>query len=195
VSLWVLVSPLFGGIVSGLLVFVLTTRRDKQFAAHREDQERKGLCRLIDMEIYQNKYKLLMIKNSPDLGQLYDSYSRLHAETWYESKVRLVQLLSSDHIEVLVKYYGLIQRLGVSLHDEPFKPTQPLTRKDKRNPKVRQALTKAETDSSEKKNVLLSVYAREALKYGDDARQRGEQYIGEVSDYFELYEEESTADN
>jgi hypothetical protein len=179
-----------GGIA--LLLYWLTNRRDKQNAREREDEERRSLWRLVDMEIYQNIDKLQMIKESPDLGQLYDSYSLLHVETWFESKARLAQLLPPERIEVLVKYYGLIQRLGVSIHDEPFKLDVPLSRKERRKPKVRQALAKAETDTSAKKNTLLSVYARDALKYGDEIRQFGTEYIGEVPDYFRLYEEEVT---
>ncbi len=149
------------------------------------------MCRLIDMEIYQNKHKLLMIRDNPDLGQLYDSYSQLHTETWYESKSRLAQLLPPNHLEILVKYYGLIQRLGVSLHDEPFKLSKGVTRRDKRNPKVKQAIANAQTNTSARKDTLLSVYARDALEYGDEARQAGVRYIGEAPDYFNLYEEGS----
>ena len=184
-----LISLLGGGGIA-LLLFWLTNRRDKQNAREREDEERKGLWRLVDMEIYQNKYKLEMIGDSPNLGQLYDSYSQLHIETWRESKARLAQLLPPEHIEVLVKYYGLIERLGVSLHDESFKPDAPLSRKDRRSPKVRQALSNAKAETTEKKDTLLSVYARNALNYGDEARQFGIEYMGEVPDYFRLYGEE-----
>lgn len=137
-------GSLFSGVVGALLVFWLGTRRDKQNAKDREDGERKALWRLVDMEIYQNRYKLEMIEDSPDLGQLYDSYSQLHIETWRESKARLAQLLPPERIEVLVKYYGLIQRLGVSLHDEAFIPDKSLnTRKNRRNQKVQEAITNA----------------------------------------------------
>jgi hypothetical protein len=183
-------SSLFSGVVGALIVFYLGTHRDKQNAQEREDAERKALWRLVDMEIYQNRHKLLMIRDSPNLGQLYGSYSQLHTENWSESKARLAQLLPPERIEVLVKYYGLIQRLGISLHDESFKPDRPLTRRDKRNPKVRQALAKAETNTSANKDTLLSVYARDALQYGDEARQFSKVYIGEVPDYFLLYGEE-----
>lgn len=181
---------LSSGVLGALLVFLLTTHKDKQNEAERRDEERKALWRLVDMEIYQNKYKLEIIRDSPNLGQLYDSYSQLHIETWRESKVRLAQLLPPERIEVLVKYYGLIQRLGVSLHDESFKPDTPLSRKDRRNPKVRQAISNAKAETTEKKDTLLSVYARDALNYGDEARQFGIEYMGEVPDYFRLYEEE-----
>jgi hypothetical protein len=192
VGVLTVLSSLFSGVVGALLVFWLGTHREMQNARERRDEERKALWRLVDMEIYQNRYKLEIIRESPNLGQLYDSYSQLHIETWQESKARLAQLLSPERIEVLVKYYGLIQRLGVSLHDEPFKPDRPLTRRDKRNPKFRQSLTDAETSASGKKNTLLAVYARDVLKYGDEARQFGGEYIGEVPDYFRLYEEEAT---
>jgi hypothetical protein len=116
----------------------------------------------------------------------------LHTENWSESKARLAQLLSPERIEVLVKYYGLIQRLGISLHDESFVPDRALTRKDRRKPNVKQALANAETDTAVKKNSLLSVYARDALKYGDEARQFSMTYIGDVPDYFLLYSGEAT---
>ncbi len=185
-----LLISLVGGGGIALLLFWLTHRRDKQNAREREDEERKGLWRLVDMEIYQNKYKLEMIEESPNLGQLYDSYSQLHIETWRESKARLAQLLPPKHIEILVKYYGLIERLGVSLHDESFVPDKSLTtRKHRRNQKVQEAITNAKTETSTKKDTLLAVYARDALKYGDEARQYGTEYMGKVSDYFRLYEE------
>jgi hypothetical protein len=67
-----------------------------------------------------------------------------------------------------------------------------LTRKDRRKLNVKQALANAETDTAVKKNSLLSVYARDALKYGDKARQFSMTYIGEVPDYFLLYSEKAT---
>jgi hypothetical protein len=192
VTVLTVLSSLCSGVVGALLVFYLGTRRDKRDAREREDAERRTLWRLVDMEIYQNRHKLLMIRDSPDLGQLYDSYSQLHTENWSESKARLAQLLSPERIEVLVKYYGLIQRLGISLHDESFVPDRALTRKDRRKPNVKQALANAETDTGVKKNSLLSVYARDALKYGDEARQFSMTYIGDVPDYFLLYSGEAT---
>lgn len=181
---------LFSGVLGALLMFLLTTHRAKQNEAERRDEERKALWRLVDMEIYQNKYKLEIIRDSPDLGQLYDSYSQLHIETWRESKARLAQLLPPKRIEILVKYYGLIERLGVSLHDESFVPDKSLTtRKNRRNQKVQETITNAKAETSAKKDTLLAVYAREAVKYGDEARQYGTEYMGEVPDYFRLYEE------
>lgn len=194
-SVLAVLSSLFSGVVGALLVFYLGTRKDRQNAAEQKDEERKALWRLVDMEIYQNKYKLEAIRDSPDLGQLYDSYSQLHTETWRESKARLAQLLPPERIEVLVKYYGLIQRLGASLHDEAFKPDTPLSRKDRRNPKVQQAISNARAETTEKKDTLLSVYARDALNYGDEARQFGTEYMGEVPDYFRLYGDEGNNEN
>ena len=186
---------LSSGVLGALLVFLLTTHRDKQSAVEQKNEERKALWRLVDMEIYQNKYKLEIIRDSPNLGQLYDSYSQLHIETWRESKARLAQLLPPERIEVLVKYYGLIQRLGVSLHDESFRPDAPLSRKDRRNPKVQQAISDAKAKTTEKKDTLLSVYARDALNYGDEARQFGVEYMGGVPDYFRLYGEDADKDH
>jgi hypothetical protein len=190
-----LLLSLVGGGGIAMLLFWLTNRRDKQNAREQREEERKGLWRLIDMEIYQNRFKLSMIRDSPDVGLLYDSYAELHIESWYESKSRLAQLLPPEHIEVLVKYYGMIQRLGVSLHDEAFNPPKYLTRRDRRNKNVQRAIAKGIADAIPKKDNLLSVYARDALVYGDEARQFGTTYIGQVPDYFWLYGEEATEED
>jgi len=146
------------------------------------------------MEIYQNRFKLLMIRDSPDVGQLYDSYAELHNQSWNESKTRLAQLLPPEHIEALVRYYGIIQTLGVSLHDEAFKPPSHLSNRDLRNKTVQRAIKKATTDVLPKKDNLLSIYARDAVVYGDNARQLGAEYIGKVPDYFLLYEGEDATE-
>ncbi len=111
--------------------------------------------------------------------------------TWRESKARLAQLLPQERIEVLVRYYGLIERLGVSLQDEPFKPPNGLTRRERRDKGVQRAIEQGTVNAIPKKDNALSVYARDALKFGDEARQFGIEYIGAVSDYFLLYEEEN----
>jgi hypothetical protein len=193
-----LLISLFGGGGVAIVLFWLTNRRDRRKAEERENDERKGLWRLVDMEIYQNRSSLLMIRDSPDVGQLYESYSRLHTQVWDERKVRLAQLLSPEHTDVLGRYYMLLQRLGVTLQDDPFKPSTRLTRKDRRSSKVKQAVEKvekAQADSSVKRDRLLSVYARDAVELGDEARQTGEGYMGEAPDYFELYKEESHSEN
>lgn len=183
-----LLLSLVGGGGIALLLFWLTNRRDKQNQSKRENNERTGLWRLVDMEIYQNRFKLLMIRDSPDVGQLYDSYAELHTQSWNERKTRPAQLLPPAHIEALVRYYGIIQTLGVSLHDEPFKPPSYVSNRDKRNKTFRRAIEKATADVIPKKDTLLSVYARDAVTYGDDARQFGAEYIGGSPDYFLLYE-------
>lgn len=183
-------EALFSGLAGALLVFFLTSVRS--WAAERSQRKRelKGLLKLIDMEIYQNRYKLEIIKSNPDVGQSYSTYSQLHLETWDSSKARLAQLLDSEHLETLNRHYGLLQRLTVILPDNPFNPSRGLSRGAKRNSKVKRAIGQATEDATPKRETLLSVYARDALKYGDDARQYAKAHIGPPPDYFELYTEE-----
>jgi len=184
-----LLLSLVGGGGIALLLFWLTNRRDKQYAREQRDEERKGLWRLVDMEIYQNRSNLLMMKESPDIGQLYESYSRLHTQVWDECNVRLAQLVRPEHTEVLGRYHLLLQRLGTTLQDDPYKSSTDLNRTQRRSSEGK-TLANTQANAASKRDNLLSVYARDAVELGDEARKLGERYIGKAPDYFELYNDE-----
>ncbi len=171
------------GGLAALLVYWLTARRERRKAEEAKEIERHGLLELLDLEIYQNVHKLRMIRDNPDIGEQYRAYAELHTQIWDESKVRLVQMLSAEHRDALFRYYGLLQRLGVTLGDKGNR--QP--RRVERKPIVRQK--KAVADAN--RENLLSVYARNALKHGDRAKQIGGEYIGPPPDYYELYKDEA----
>lgn len=148
------------------------------------NNERYALLRLIDIEVYQNIGKLDMIRTDPDIGQQYKAYSELHTEHWSETRVRLTQLLDAQEIETIVRYYGLIHEIGVNVNDEGIKPPRKVARK----PEVRKAAARKEA----KHDNLLSVYARDALSYGNKVRYIGSKYIGNPIDYYDLYSEEDS---
>lgn len=177
-----LIGSLFSGVVGAVLVFVLTTVRDKRRMRELTNSERNALLRLIDIEVYQNIEKLDMIRTDPDIGQQYRAFSELHTEHWSETRIRLTQLLDSDDIQTIVRYYGLIHRIGVNLNDKGVKPP----RKVARDTKVK----KAEATREVEHENLLSVYAREALSYSEKIRYIGSKYIGAPIDYYDLYKEE-----
>lgn len=193
VSAWgIELNTLLAGLIGALSVFMLTTYRDWRREGRSIKRERNGLLRLTDMEIYQNVDKLEMMKDSPDIGQRYRAYSELHTSQWEESKSRLAQLLPTDHLGVLVRYYGLLDKIGAHVGDEGTPSPRYVTRK----PKVKKARTVAR---AEREN-LLSVLSREGLEIGGKARELGSKYIGELEDYFDLYdddqdEETEDADN
>ena len=170
---------LLSGLIGGLIVFGLTTWRDWRKTRKLIKRKRNGLLRLIDIEVYQNIDRLEMIKKNPDIGEQYRAYSELHTAHWDENRGRLAQLLSTDYIGVLVRYYGLLDRIGVNLGDEGKRTPRRVARNKNMKEKV------AVRDASRK--TLISVLAREALKYGEEVRRRAAGYIKETPDYFELY--------
>lgn len=176
-------NSLVNGGLAALLVYWLTTRRDRRKAQEATEAERNGLLELLDLELYQNVDKLQMIRDNPDVGEQYRLYAELHTQIWDESKVRLVQMLPTEHRATLFRYYGLLQRLGVTIGDKGT----PKSRRVERKPLVRQRKAVANA----RRENLLSVYAREALEYGDKAREMGGEYIGSLPDYYALYEGEA----
>lgn len=177
-----LFGSLFSGLVGALIVFFLTTWQDRRKADKISNLERNALLRLLDIEIYQNIDKLEMIQKNPDIGQQYRAYFELHTSHWGESRTRLAQLLTTNHIGLLVRYYGLLHRIGVHVNDEPPKlPKRKASKSDIKEKRIKVQI---------KREDLLSVLARDALEAGNEARHKGTAHIGKLLDYFGFYNED-----
>jgi hypothetical protein len=180
---------LSGGFVT-LLVFLLKTRsdnqkeretREREHQKERETREREriGLLRVIDIEVYLNKKKLTMLRESPDIGEQYRAFNEPHTAHWDDSRARLAQLLPADHFRVMSEYYGLLHEIAVNAGDEG----KPLSQKEKKDRDTRESIA---VRDAERKNLLV-VLAREALQRDENIRQRAKLYIGDTPDYFGLY--------
>jgi hypothetical protein len=98
----IVILPLVGAVVGGIVgAWANSWYRDKEARKLRE-QEREGLLRLIHAEIRSNDDVLESGKTYRDIA------SNLRTDVWDESKIKLAQLLPSDHIDLLNRYYNAV---------------------------------------------------------------------------------------
>jgi hypothetical protein len=180
--------PLVAAIVSALLgAYANGWYRDRQDKKARE-REREGLLRIIDAELYENIRLLREIAKNADLAK-YPSQSHVSVDAWNQSRARLAESLSEnqDHIFAFNRHYALVVRIRATLED-PEALKNSLSRKERRNLGVQDAVSRAD----ERGKNLLSILANRALTAGENARSKGEKYIGPLPDYHAADEEPST---
>ena len=100
--------PLFGaalGAIAALIgaflgAYANSWYRDRE-AKKAEDRELRGMMTLVFAEYGDNDGLLKLLMGEPSLMQV-RSFTNLQTAVWDDSKVRLAQLLPSDHVTALV---------------------------------------------------------------------------------------------
>ncbi len=168
--------PLVGVVVGAVANGLYRDWQDKRTRI----RERVGLLRIVDAEIYENNRLLQIIKKDPDLTK-YPSMSSLSTSAWDQSRTRLADLLSKDqeHLFSLVRHYALIVRIRAAL-DDPEVLDNSLSRKERRDKIIKTRVTEAKGSGLS----MVAIMANRALSDGDNARRKGEKYIGTLPDYY-----------
>jgi hypothetical protein len=85
-------------------------------AKKAEDQDRYALLLLMHAELHHNEF--ILIELIDDAGRpLLDASFKFQTDTWINSRVRLAQLLSKDHILALAAYYSWLDTFSEVLND------------------------------------------------------------------------------
>ncbi len=168
--------PLVGVVVGAVANGLYRDWQDKR----TRTRERVGLLRIVDAEIYENNRLLQIIKKDPDLTK-YPSMSSLSTSAWDQSRTRLADLLSKDqeHLFSLVRHYALIVRIRAAL-DDPEVLDNSLSRKERRDKIIKTRVTEAKGSGLS----MVATLANRALSDGENARRKGEKYIGTLPGYY-----------
>jgi hypothetical protein len=174
-------DSLLSGAIGGLAILLLNILYGRAVAWWNRRQERKGLLRIIDAEVYENNEVLKPMIRDPDLAEQYPSRrASLSADAWEQPRARLAQLLRPRHIQSLVAHYASISRIKATLADGDV-PTKGKSREEKQKvANVRQ-----------KRRALLSNLANLGWLEGEEIRKKGKKYIGTLPDYFGTAEKEA----
>lgn len=117
----IVVASLFSGFGGGLLIRLIDQRQKKREDKANRDQELKGLMTLMFTEYSHNKGLLEVLIMDPSFINA-RAWNNLQMEVWKESRLRLTQFITKDHIVAFNQYYGQIQTILDYIHDEqmPF---------------------------------------------------------------------------
>lgn len=174
-------DSLLSGAIGGLAILVLNILYGRTVAWWNLKQERKGLLRIIDAEVYENNEVLKLMITDPDLAEQYPSQrAPLSTDAWEQSRARLTQLLRPDHVNTLVAHYAAIRRIMATLGDRDVS-----TKGKNRNAKQKVVLIR------DKRRALLSSLANLAWSEGEAIRKNGKKYIKTLPDYFGTAEREA----
>lgn len=112
---------LLSGFLGAFLVFLLGWGRE----IGRASRERRGILRLLLSEIEHNAEVLQIVEET---GQgLAVGEPLLRTETWHQTRARAVQLLASEQLESLDRYYATLETLQ-TLFSFPGKEQERLER-------------------------------------------------------------------
>jgi hypothetical protein len=102
-----LVGATLGAVVGGFVGAWANSWYRNREAKKAEDEERIGLLRLIDAEIFLNEIILTDFHANPDDDSL-TGMNALRTNYWDSANIRLAQLMPADFTKGLVHYYDYI---------------------------------------------------------------------------------------
>lgn len=105
VDLFTVVLSLFGGTLAAYVVSWRESKARRDEENKRLDEERKGLLRLINVEIEHNKYILGRFTWERDDILHREEVSSLSLDAWRDARVRLAQLVSEARFTLMADYY------------------------------------------------------------------------------------------
>jgi hypothetical protein len=158
---WTAFLPVAGAILGGCIAAVVVAwanswYRDRE-AKKAEDRECYGLLLLIHGELHHNYFLLTVFAEAAHISES-TSFANLQTQVWVSCRTRLAQLLSRDHMTVLVRYYKEISELEALIIPDTTWP-------------------------AEERHHSISENARSALKHGESAMRYGSEYIFDDPDF------------
>ena len=98
---------LLSGVLGALLVFLLGIFREWW----RNEQERRGLLRLLSSEVRHNAELVALVRKSGDGTIRLTDIAAMKAEVWRESRARAARLLPPEMLLDLDSYYSRLETL------------------------------------------------------------------------------------
>ena len=99
-----------GALIGALVGAASTYLLGELTQGRREEREKRGLLRLVSIEIAHNEKQCQLLRTIPSYV-FSEQIDLIKMDTWASARTRLAQLLPNEDLDLLARYYASLQEL------------------------------------------------------------------------------------